>query len=461
MGKPTTEIQKRSPWGWVLLVLLLAAVLGGGVYLFSNRGTPQANGQESTRLSRGTLVEVVHPTVGGAERTTTQPGSVEAFQWAPLYAEVSGYLANEPADIGTQVTEGQVVAKISVPDLEKLVQQHRAGLTRAVARVKQMKARVDSAQADVQTAEAGIVQAVANRKSAQARREFRDKQYKRLKALYASRTVDERVVDESLDQFTASVEAENAAVAAISTAKAQKTAAEAKLEQARADVKEAEAEVGVVQAELDKAEVDVKFATITSPYTGVVTQRSVHKGAFIRAANLGGDEPPLVTVARVDKVRVIVQVPDLDVPYIQPGDPATVEIDALPNTKFPGTVARLSDSEDPNTRLMRAEIDLANPKGVLRQGMYGRVTIVLDRDGKKSLSIPSSAVVSRSEGKKGTVYVVKDGHAHQVPVQLGSDNGLRVAVYKGLTIKDRVIDNPPPDLTDGTPVRVAPGNPTP
>ena len=310
------------------------------------------------------------------------------------------------------------------------------------------------------SAAAAIVQAEANRKSAHARRQFREKQYNRLKALYATRTIDERVVDEALDQSTAAFEHENAAVAAITTSKAQKVSAEAKVKQAEADVAEAKAKVGVLQAELDKAKVMVKFATITSPYTGVITQRSMHRGDFVRAATESTLEPPLLTVERTDKVRVVVQIPDRDVPYVDPGDEATVEIDALPDKKLKGKVSRISQSEDPNTRLMRAEIDLPNSDGELKQGMYGRVTIVLDREAEL-LSVPSSCVVSRSDGDKASVFVVRNGHAHLVTVRLGQDNGLRVAVTTGLKVKDTVIDNPPHDLTDGAPVRAAPAEANP
>ncbi len=76
-------------------------------------------------------------------------------------------------------------------------------------------------------------------------------------------------------------------------------------------------------------------------------------------------------------MRVVVQVPDLDVPLLDAGDKATVVVDALKTSPFEGVVARLAKSEDPTTRTMRVEIDLPNPDGRLVEGMYGRATIEL------------------------------------------------------------------------------------
>src|SRR5262249_20141029 len=159
------------------------------------------------------------------------------------------------------------------------------------------------------------------------------------------------------------------------------------------------------------------------PYDGVVTQRNFFPGDFVKAATQGASQLPLLTVERTDKMRVVVQIPDRDVPYTDPGDEAVVEIDALPGEAFKGAVARIADAEDPQTRLMRVEIDLDNPKGKIHQGMYGRVSILLDKCANL-LSVPSSSLVGKSDGGKGTVFVVRDGRLHRVPVVIGVDNGV-------------------------------------
>src|SRR5262249_4890633 len=133
------------------------------------------------------------------------------------------------------------------------------------------------------------------------------------------------------------------------------------------------------EADLEKAQVMVKFATIVSPYDGVITERNFFRGDFVKSAAQGGSQRPLFTVECTDKMRIVTQVPDRDVPFTDPGDEAVVKLDALPGEVFKAHVSRMAHSEDPQTRLMRVEIDLDNPKGKIRQGMYGQVTIILDK----------------------------------------------------------------------------------
>src|SRR5581483_5395262 len=116
------------------------------------------------------------------------------------------------------------------------------------------------------------------------------------------------------------------------------------------------------------------YSKIVSPYNGVITARNFHVGDFIRAADQGASRP-LLDVAKTDLMRVVVQIPDKDVPFAGPGDTAVVEIDALPGKKFNGKVSRIANAEDSQTRTMRTEIDLANADGILREGMYGRATV--------------------------------------------------------------------------------------
>ena len=459
-----TSAQRSPQWKWLALggLFLVVVILGGASYLSLGNGAPSVSAEETPPEEPVPVVEVVRPTLGGAARRTTQPATVEAYESVKLFAQVSGYLKEQTVDIGSFVTRGQVLAKIAVPDLEAQVRQHRQAVKQAQARHQQMQEHLKCAHADLVMAEATITQAGANLKSAQARRRFREKQYKRLHELWKTGSIEEKVVDEAEDRWTASVEAANAAEAAVVTARAQKTSAAAKIQQAIADVGEAEARIGVEKALLENAEVKVGFATITAPFTGVVTQRSMFPKDFVRAATEGGSSVPLLTVARTDKMRVVVQIPDRDVPYADPGDPATVEIDALGGQTFEGKLSRKSNAEDPQTRTMRVEIDLENSRTAwwwggqeaIQPGMYGSATILLDRFANL-VSIPSDCLVNSMGAHNAFVYVVtEDNRVRLVPVIVGSDNGLRVVVHKGVSLKDRVIRHPSSELTADMQVRV-------
>jgi RND family efflux transporter MFP subunit len=437
-------------------VAVLCCTAAGGYYVSFGSASADAEQKgfgEEAEQAAGTHVEFVHPQKGRMPRVTRQPGTVISFDSARLFSEVSGYLKEENVDIGYHVKKGEVLIKIAVPELEKRRDKCAAQVALANARVQQMEARVDTANAELKAAQAKVTQAEAAAKSARAWRVFRDKQLHRYQQLRGENAIDARVVDEAQDQAEAAAETERSARAAISSAQAAEEAAKAKIKQAEADITAAKADIKVAEAELAEAEVKVGFATITSPYDGYITQRSMLPGDFVRAGNEGGS--PLLTVERTDKMRVVVQVPDRDVPYCDPGDEATIEIDALSGPPINAKITRIARSEDPQTKLMRAEIDVSNKNGRLRQGMYGWVTILLDRESDQ-LSIPSHCLVGKARDGKGSVYVVREGRARLVSIRYGIDNGRLVAVQSGLTEKDEVIIQAPPSLHDGDSVTTSP-----
>ncbi len=396
-------------------------------------------------------VKVIHPSRGAMERITVQVGSIQAYETVSLYAKASGFLKTQNVDIGDKVKRGAVLAIVDVPELEKLLDRNSAAVEQAKARVVQMRTKIEIAKADQEAAKAKEVEAQANAKSATAWVRFRSKQLERMRALFALKSIDEKLVDEAKERYEATIESENAAQAAITTAKANILATAAKIEQAVADVAVADSEVKVAEAELAKTRVQLQFAVITAPFDGIITHRSLFPGDYVRSPSEGGSNLPLLTIQRTDRMRAIVQIPDRDVPYTDPGDPAYVEIDALPGEKIPAKVSRISQSEDPQTRLMHVEIDLPNPKGSIRQGMYGRVTIILDKSSDQ-LSIPSGCLVGKSEQGKGSVYVVRNNRIHRTAVRLGIDNGLRVEVLQGLMPEDEVVYQASMPLAEGAEV---------
>ena len=442
---------------WILLTGIVVVSISGlmwGIARMTRRDPlPVARGgeiapvPEQEQHDTKAPVQVIHPKKGLLERLSTQPGSIQAYESVRLFAKVPGFLKKQNVDIGDRVKKGDVLAVVDVPELESQMKRNKAGVKQALSRVDQMKARVNSAKADLDAAQAAVTTAQAAAKSAAAWVRYRSLQHLRIKDLFDKTSIEEKLVDESKEHLEASLETELAAKETITVTKAKVVASRAKIEQAQADVEEAKADVEVAEAEVEKAQVQVAFATITAPFDGVVTTRRFNPGDYIRSANEGSNEP-LLTVNRTDLMRVVVQIPDRDVPFTDPGDVAFMLIDALPGRKFAGKVSRIANYEDPQTRLMRVEIDLPNPTGQIRHGMYGQVTIVLDQE-KDLLSIPSSCLVGKQENHKGTVFVVRDGHAHQVSVGLGTDNGLRVAVLDGLTRDDEVILHPGNTIPDG------------
>jgi len=398
-------------------------------------------------------VQVIQPSRGGVRRTTVQPGSVFGFESVDLYAMVSGYLKTQAVDIGSRIEKGEVLAVIDAPrearavdEAASLVDESKAQTQQAEARIKTMEGERDAAAAAVKQAESDIDRLVAARQLAQ-------KQLTRIKELFADRATNVRNVDEQRSVLETAMAAERTARLAVLTAQAQLVTANAKIDQARADAVEARATVEVAKARLATARVNLDYTRIVAPFDGVVTHRAFHPGAFVRSATDGG-QSPLLTVKRTDRMRVVLQVPDRDVAVANVGDPAVFNVDALGGLSFSGSVARIAESEDPTTRTMRVEIDLLNPKRLLREGMYGTATVTLEPV-SRNLTLPPVCVTEHSGRTHGVVYVVREGLARRTQVELGADNGKLVEVLSGLEPDDAVVLRSDAPLEDGMAVVAA------
>ncbi len=258
-------------------ILLLLVTAGAGAYLAKGPSASTAHGAEGAKKSEASSndvpVEVVKPTKGVLERTTSQAGTAMAFKWVDIHAEVSGYLKKRTVDIGSVVKKGEVLAEIEVPELKARVEQQTASLGLAHAQVKQKKAAILNAKAELKVAGARIKAAEARWKSDKAYLVFREAQAKRFQELLKERSIDARLVDEQEDRREAAFEAVNAAKEAVIAANAQQESAEAKITQTEADLEEAEQKIKVVKAELDHAQAMLDFATIKAPFDGIITFR--------------------------------------------------------------------------------------------------------------------------------------------------------------------------------------------
>jgi HlyD family secretion protein len=449
---------KRSRFGSYLVAAVVMALGGGaaGYAFFADRDQAPAEqhaaSQGAEQATVGMPVEVAMPHAGGVERVTTQAGSVHAFYHATLFAKVSGYLKFQNVDIGDHVTVGQLLAVIDDPEVDKAVDQNQAALDQALARVKVAEARVRSAQAAKEAAEAMVKVSEATVSAKVSNEDLERKQLTRIAGLVARNAIEAKLEDEQKDRFDVATSEVGVSRAGVLSARAEVISKEARIEEAQADLAEAKANVEVAQANLGKAKVIQEYTRITSPYDGVVTLRSFHPGNFIRSASEGGNEPVLA-VAATDKMRVVLPIPDEFVPMLNKGDQATVEIVAIRGHQFTGEVSRFSNIEDSESRNMRTEVDLPNPDGLLREGMFGRVTVVLQAASPQSVTIPSSGLIGQTGTGAGGVYVVKDGKAHKVAVQVGNDNGVETEILKGLTPEDQVIVTYNGAIKDGTPVK--------
>lgn len=316
---------------------------------------------------------------GDASRICTQPADIQPHETVRVFSPVSGFLKKQSVDIGTRVKRGELLAVVEAADIEAQRQYDRAAVNLASLRVQQAKARLVGAEAQSATAKLAVQHAEEGAKSAASFVQYRAKQLSRMEELFRANSIEVRLVDESKAHHEAALGAEQAATTAVAMAKARVAAGMTKIEETEADLAAAEAGVRVAQADLDKAQTQLSRAAIHAPLDGAIVQRGYFPGEFIRSAEKSANDVPLFTVQRTDLMRVIVAIPERDTPFVAIGNAAELEIDALPGQKWSGKVARMAETLDPKTRAMAVEIDLPNPTGQIRPGMYGRATIVLGK----------------------------------------------------------------------------------
>jgi RND family efflux transporter MFP subunit len=393
-----------------------------------------------------------HPQRKTLELVTTQPGRIEAFASAPLHSKIAGYVEQVLVDIGDSVEQDDVLARLWVPELQDDVKQKEAMLAQAEAQVKQAAAGVKASEAAAVTATATVAQAKAGVTRAEADLERANAELTRIQQLASGGSVTQRLVDESLHQSRAAQAAQQEAAARIESAAASLREAQAGVEKARADQIAAEAHLRVAQADLARAQTMAAYAEIKSPLDGIVTARNVDPGHYVQPA--GSGMAPLLTVARDDQVRVFVDVSEMEAALIDGGekaDPVTLTVPALAGKQFPSKVRRTSWSLGADNRSLRVEIDLPNPDGAMRPGMYATAAIVL---AKKTdvFALPTAAIVR--EGRETFCCTVEDGKIVRRKIELGLRSGNEVEVLSGIDADDMVVLARADSLTPGQPVEI-------
>lgn len=204
-------------------------------------------------------------------------------------------------------------------------------------------------------------------------------------------------------------------------------------------------------ADVQRLEQMQAFERVYAPFDGIITARNTDIGDLINSGN-GGMAQALFRVARIDTLRIFVNVPEDYVASIRPGVVAKLSIAGFPGREFPGRVARYAHAVDVNSRTMRTEIDIPNPAGILSPGAYTSASFSL-RAPIRALVLPANTLIFQQAGMQ--VGVVDQNSRVQLrKVTVGRDFGTSIEVLSGLQPTDAVITNPSDSLNAGDQVVV-------
>jgi multidrug efflux pump subunit AcrA (membrane-fusion protein) len=391
------EPPKRRSHTWLYLILFLLVLAGIFVFVTIRKSGQSTELKKQTQQMAVPTVLVVHPEAGSGEVHLVLPGAVQAYMESAVYAQISGYIKSWRVDIGAPVKQGELLAEIEAPVVEQNLQQVQANLGQAQANLALAKATAA-----------------------------------RYDGLLASHAVSQQDVDNQ-----------------------------------NANVQVMEANVAAAQAGVSSIQHALAFKQVVAPFDGVITARRVDVGDLVTSGGgtssaggtsvagttpQSGSSTELFSVAQTTTLRIYVTVPERYSTEVVPGVKATINLASNPNENVPGTLVRTSESIDPSSLTLLAEVDVDNRGGKLLPGGYAQVHFDIKEE-NPPLLIPGNSLIFRAQGTQVGV-VGPDNKVIVKDIKVGRDFGTKLEVLDGIGKDDQVIVNPSDSLTNGLQVQV-------
>ena len=393
---------------FALFLALCLSVLGG----CNRQPAVQAKQQETGPIA----IKVASVVARDIQRVVEAVGTFFPYDESVISAEVDGRIDDVRVDLGDRVDAGQVLVHISDEEQRYLVAQNEAQLRQAMERLglKNEHERIQDVReaSEVRRAQADLLDA--------------EQRFKRARSL-----VDQGIMSQSeLD----------AAQARYSSAQA---AYDSALNQARNMIQAIEQ----FRAQLELQRKRLRDTSVRAPYNGYVKERSVNVGVVVRA------NTQLLTLVRLDPIRLRIEVPERMAPWIRNGQTAQVSVEAFENRTFQGKVWRISPTVDQTKRTFVVEALIENPKGELKPGSYARARLPTQKTERIKL-VPARAVAYVYGSNK--TYVVQNNVVDAREVKLGDRFGDDVEILTGIEEGEQIATTQLNRLDTGIKVRIGP-----
>jgi multidrug efflux pump subunit AcrA (membrane-fusion protein) len=435
--------KNRRPLYWFLFVfavIFVLVVLVGWLERRPDRRDTEKSAQQEKNAKPVVETTTVQPSKN--EAGLALPGTTIPLTEAYVYARANGYLKQRYVDIGDHVKKDQLLAVIDAPDLDAQVAQARQQVFQAERQLDQQKSQLVLATVTVQRYRVLVAKGVFSRQDGDTQ-----------EANYASQV---------------------------------------------ANVEAAQRNVDAYKSNLDHQLALQSYEQVRSPFAGVITERDVDVGALISAAGVSsgaqtspspqgqtssaggttqagqtnnsgssggtntaatsaqtpGQGGPLFGIAQVQRLRILVSVPEGYAPVIHVGLKAPIAVQEYQGVPLFAEVTRTADSIDPNTRTMLTELQIDNSSGKLISGMYTVVTFPPAQGVQAPLLISGDAIAIRHD--QSMVATVANGKIRFVPVTIGRDFGNAVEILTGLKAGDVIVTNVTDDVVEDAQVQVHP-----
>jgi HlyD family secretion protein len=348
-------------------------------------------------------------------RNIESVGSLFPYEEVAVSSEVEGKVEQVMADVGDRVARGQAIVKVSPAELQLTLDQQRATMQQARARLGLAESTDDLK--DVRAA-AEVKRAAADLADAQQK-------YNRAKSLYEQGLVPRQNYDEAESRFNAARAAYDLAMQAVENMRAQ-------LAQSRASTA--------------LAQKKVNDSIIRAPFAGQIKERTVTQGQYLKV------QTPVMVIVNVDPLRVRLKVPEKVAAWVHVGQEVTITVEAYAERTFKGKITRINPSVDQQTRTFEAEALIENHDHTLKPGFFVKATIP-SSNVVSALFVPQDALLYVYGVYK--VFVIEGNTLKEKEVKLGERTGDEVEIVEGIREGERIaLPVKGQELKDGATVEI-------
>jgi len=374
--------------GFLLLAMIPAC---------SSSGSKTASTAAAAPPSPAIAVETGRIETRELQRTVEAIGTLDPNEEVTVSNQVEGPVAKVLVDLGDFVKAGQVLATIDTSELDLAVRQQTAALQQELARLGLSDANAsmdESNSSQVKQAEAALSEVRIR--------------LDRTRKLTQEGVLPQQQLDEAQAKFDG---------------------ADATVKLARESVRNIKATVAARKAALDLAQKKLADARILAPISGLVKERLVSEGAYLKANS------PVVTLVQSSPLKLRVDVPETAIESVHAGRLVQFAVDSLPARSFEGRISRVAPSVNQQSRTLKLEALVDNASGTLKPGLFARVTILTGKT-EKSLVASPAALFSFAGLQK--MFVVADGKVSERIVRTGSRGSDFVEIIEGAKEGDLV-----------------------
>ncbi|MBI2266422.1 MAG: efflux RND transporter periplasmic adaptor subunit [Armatimonadetes bacterium] len=412
----------------------------------------QAPPQEAPRKA----VQAVAAREGVLEEWISLYGTLKARSQVSLYSRIEGRIQDVRAEEGDRVRKGDILITLETDDLKATVDQARAQMHAAEARLEQaalaFNLQVTGTDVALQTSRKGGQVAEETMKQARMALDQSERDLGRTELLFARGAASKQQLDVAQVQRDLARSRLEAALRQQEQASQQvrlSMAGERQDQIRKQDMAAAKALVEQSRAALLYAETQLNPGAIRSPLSGEVTYRNVEPGDTVTATSMT-KTLPLMTVTNNKEIYFEAGVPETTTRALRKGAKAEVAVDAFPGSLFPGRITAWIGAVDPVSRTWRVKITLDNHPPALWTGQAARARVRTAL--YRGIIIPRQALLKR--GQETWVALIVGNRAHLTPVRVAHQTEEKAVLASGVKRGDRVIAAGSERLAEGDPVTV-------